>query len=123
VNTAVTGADALVNEPVTLINAWTVPLEESERFLRWWQDNAWIMAEQPGFVRGQLYRSLNDDVDPRFINVAEWNSWKDLDEARANPRWLTVVQRMLDDPDMHFTPRPVAYQVVIDVRANHQATG
>jgi heme-degrading monooxygenase HmoA len=51
VSQPVTGADALVSEPITLINAFTVPPDESERFLDRWKDNARIMAGQPGFIR------------------------------------------------------------------------
>jgi len=36
------------SEPVTLINAFTVPLDESERFLQRWRDSARVMAGQPG---------------------------------------------------------------------------
>lgn len=39
--------DAVVSEPVTLINAFSVPPAESERFLSRWRDNARIMAAQP----------------------------------------------------------------------------
>jgi heme-degrading monooxygenase HmoA len=111
----VTLTDALVGEPVTLINAFTVPPEESERFLRRWADNARIMASQPGFIRARMYRSLVDDVELRFINVGEWDSGKALDAARADPDWRASMQRGLDDPDLHITPRPVVYQVAIDV--------
>ncbi|HEV7452440.1 MAG TPA: antibiotic biosynthesis monooxygenase family protein [Pseudonocardiaceae bacterium] len=111
----VTLTDALVGEPVTLINAFTVPPEESDHFLRRWTDNARIMAGQPGFIRARMYRSLVDDVELRFINVGEWDSGKALDAARANPDWRASMQRVLDDPDLHITPRPVVYQVAIDV--------
>jgi hypothetical protein len=73
------------------------------------------MADQPGFIRARMYRSLVDDVELRFINVAEWDSGKALDEARANPEWRASMQRVLDDPDLRVTRRPVVYRVVIDV--------
>jgi heme-degrading monooxygenase HmoA len=111
----VTLTDALVSEPVTLINAFTVPPEESERFLRRWANNAQIMASQPGFIRARMYRSLVENVELRFINVGEWDSGKALDAARANPDWRASMQRVLDDPDLHITPRPVVYQVALDV--------
>jgi hypothetical protein len=66
--------DALVSEPVVLINAFTVPLEESERFLGRWNDNTRIMARRPGLVRVRMFRSLVDDVELRFVNVAEWGT-------------------------------------------------
>jgi heme-degrading monooxygenase HmoA len=107
--------DAVVSEPVTLINAFTVPVPESERFLSRWKDNARIMAGQPGFIRARMYRSLVDDVELGFINVAEWASGKALDAARANPTWRASMQRVLDDPDLHIIARPVVYQTAIDV--------
>ncbi len=108
--------DALVGEPVSLINAFTVPLAESERFPRRWQDNARIMAAQPGFIRARMYRALDDEVELRFINVAEWDSGIALDYARANPEWRLSVQWLLDDPELHITARPAVYQLGIDVQ-------
>ena len=115
-----TRTDALANQPVTLINAFTVPLEESERFLHRWKDNARIMVDQPGFIRARMYRSLVDDAELSFINVAEWADKKALDEGRANPEFRASVQRVLDDPDLHVTPRPVVYQVAIDLHPGDQ---
>jgi heme-degrading monooxygenase HmoA len=54
-----------VSEPITLINAFTVPPEESERFLYRWKDNARGMTGQPGLVRARLYRCLDDDAELR----------------------------------------------------------
>lgn len=110
------GFGALVNEPVTLINAFTVPPEESERFLDRWKDNARIMAGQPGFVRARMYRSVMDDAELGFVNVAEWDSAKALEAATANPVWRDSVRRLLEDPGLHVIPRPVVYQVAVDVR-------
>ena len=106
---------ACVREPVTLINAFTVPPEESDRFLVRWKDNARVMAGRPGFIRARMYRSLVDDAELRFINVAEWESGAALDEALANPEWRASLQRVLDDPDLHITPRPVVCQVAVEV--------
>jgi heme-degrading monooxygenase HmoA len=112
----VTMTDVPTSEPVTMINAFTVPLVESERFLQRWRDNARIMAGQPGFVRARMYRSLVDDAELRFINVAEWSSGETLAKARANPEFLASVQRLMDDPELHVRPRPAIYQVVVEVR-------
>jgi len=92
-------------QPVTLINAFTVPLHESDRFLRRWKDNAGIMAGQPGFILARMYKSL-EDAELRFINVAEWSSGKALAKARSNPEFLASVRRLMDDPKLHVTPRP-----------------
>lgn len=109
--------DALVDEPVSMINAFTVTRDESGRFLQRWKDNASAMAKQPGFIRACMYRSLIKDSELRFINVAEWASGKALAEARKNAEWRGAVQRMLDDPELHITPRPSVYELAIDVHA------
>jgi heme-degrading monooxygenase HmoA len=105
----------VTSEPVTLINAFTVPPDEWERFLHRWTDSARIMAAQPGFIRSRMYRSLVDEVELRFINIAEWDSGTTLDAAHANPHWRASIQRVRDDPELHITARPVVYQVAIDV--------
>jgi heme-degrading monooxygenase HmoA len=109
-------SEAAGNQPVTLINAFTVPLHESDRFLRRWKDNARIMASQPGFIRARMYKSLVEDAELRFINVAEWSSGETLAKARTNPGFLASVRRLMDDPELHVTPRPAIYQVAVEVR-------
>jgi heme-degrading monooxygenase HmoA len=79
-------SEATADKPVTLINAFTVPLHESDRFLRRWKDNAGIMAGQAGFIRARMYKSLVEDAELRFINVAEWSSGRDPRESRDEPR-------------------------------------
>jgi heme-degrading monooxygenase HmoA len=109
-------SEAPVEEPVTLINAFTVPPHESDRFLRRWKENARIMAGQPGFIRARMYKSLVEDAELSFINMAEWSSGKALEKARANPEFLTSVRRLMEDPELHVTPRPAIYQVAVEVR-------
>jgi len=104
-----------VSEPVTLINAFSVPLEESDRFLERWKDNARVMAAQPGFIRARMHRSLVGDAELSFVNVAEWSSGHALAQAQSNPNFRASVQRMIDDPDLHVTPRPSVYEVAVDV--------
>jgi heme-degrading monooxygenase HmoA len=104
-----------VSRPVTLINSFTVPPEESERFLGWWKATASIMAGQQGLIRARLHRALDDDTQPRFVNVAAWDSGTALDAARANPEFQAAVQRMVEDPNLHVTPLPAVYEVAVDV--------
>ncbi|TNC29201.1 antibiotic biosynthesis monooxygenase family protein [Amycolatopsis alkalitolerans] len=104
-----------VDMRVTLINAFTVPDLESERFLRRWRENARIMAAQPGFVRARMYRALDDGTEFPFVNVAEWENQAAFDRATANPEWLASVQRAVNDPDLHLTSRPAVYRLSVDV--------
>jgi heme-degrading monooxygenase HmoA len=104
-----------MNGPVTLINAFSVPAEESELFLRRWKDSAGIMAHRSGLIRARMYRSLDDDAEQQFVNMAEWASRELFDEANANPAFRASVQRMLDDPDLHVRPRPGMYELAVEV--------
>jgi heme-degrading monooxygenase HmoA len=106
---------AQTNEPGTLINAFKVPTDESERFLRRWKENARSMARQPGFIRARMYRALASDVGLRFINVADWDSEKALTAAMAKPEFQDSIRRVLDDPDLHVTSQPAVYQIAVEV--------
>jgi heme-degrading monooxygenase HmoA len=110
-----TGPDARTAEPVTLINLFTVPPGESEAFLHHWRRSARIMAAQPGFVRARLHRALDEDVELRFVNVAEWASGTAFDRARTDREFLAESRRVLDEPQLHISGRPAPYRVALDV--------
>ena len=111
-----TPVEAPVSGPVTLINEFTMPAGEADRFLRRWQDSARVMVRQPGLIRARMHRSLTgDDVQLRFVNVAEWESGSAFTRAQANPEFRASVQRMLDDPDLHVTARPGVFQVAVEL--------
>ncbi|MEU4542104.1 antibiotic biosynthesis monooxygenase family protein [Nonomuraea dietziae] len=104
-----------VDVPITMINAFTVPVEESEVFLPLWEENAEIMARQPGFIRARLHRSMIDEAELRFVNVAQWESGRQLEEALSRPEWQESAQRLLNDPGLHITARPSIYEVIVDL--------
>ena len=104
-----------VRTPVTLINAFSVPMAQQDRFLSRWKDNARLMASAPGFVGARMLRAMSDQAELTFINVAEWESGAALDQARLNPEWLASIQRLINDPELDAKARPIVYQSVIDV--------
>jgi heme-degrading monooxygenase HmoA len=106
--------DAITDDAVMMINVFEVPAAESDQFLYRWKDNVGQMAQQPGFVRARMYRSLADDARFRFINVVHWNSGAALAEARTNPEWRAAVQRMMDD-GLHVKANPMVYETALDV--------
>lgn len=107
---------------ITLINVFTVPAAEADRFLRLWKHTAGIMAAQPGFVRARMHRTMSDagDADPRFVNVAEWESQEAFANATANPDFRASSQAMADDPELHVVARPAVYEVVVDLNPGDQ---
>lgn len=104
-----------MSQPITLINAFTVPPEQSERFLYRWKDNARSMTGQPGSIRARLYRCLHADAEPRLINVAEWQHRDAPQAATATAAFRAPTQRMLHDPGLHLIPRPALYRVALDL--------
>jgi hypothetical protein len=69
------------------------------------------MIGQPGFIRLHLLRSLVDDAEMRYINIAERASDADLERGYANPEWQASVQGLLKDPDLRVTAQPRVYEV------------
>jgi heme-degrading monooxygenase HmoA len=104
------------SEPVTLVNLFKVPPGSRSNSLSGWKDNARVMMGQPGFIRLRLLRSLVDDADMRYINVAEWASGADLERGYANPEWQASVQRLLKDRELHVTAQPRVYEVALELR-------
>jgi heme-degrading monooxygenase HmoA len=113
--------EVLTSDSVTLINAFTVPVDESERFLERWKANARVMAIQPGFIRARMHRSLVSEAELRFVNVAEWESGTTLAQAQANPAFRASVQRMTDDRELHVTARPSVYELALEVHPDSAA--
>jgi hypothetical protein len=58
-------------------------------------------------TRARLCRSLENDTEPRFVNVAEWTSGTNLENATANPEWVSSVRRPLGDPNSTSPRDPV----------------
>lgn len=101
---------------VTLINAFSMPTAETERFVQRWLHTAEVMAAQPGLVRARMYRSLDADGDPRFVNVADWSSGEAFTAATATPEFSASANAILTDPDLHVVARPVLYEVAYEIR-------
>ena len=91
---------------VVLINAFEVPPEQDEAFLRGWEAARDFMQRQPGYVATRLHRSLDPAARFRFINVAEWQSPADFQAALTHPEFVALRQAI---PFAHY---PSVYQVV-----------
>ncbi|MGW4771911.1 antibiotic biosynthesis monooxygenase family protein [Nocardia sp. NPDC004278] len=102
-------------QPVTLINAFSVPMSQKDRFLSRWKDNARCMTSAPGFIRARMLQAVSGNAELTFINVAEWASGTALDAARTDPEWQQSIQRMNNDPELDVTARPMVYRTAIDV--------
>jgi heme-degrading monooxygenase HmoA len=89
-----------------LINPFEV-LEgvDDDRFLEGWGRAADFMRAQPGFVSSQLHRAVSPNPRFRFVNVAEWESPQDFQEAVRSAEF----QAMAADASPNY---PALYEVV-----------
>ncbi len=92
--------------PVVVINTFTVAPEDAERLLAAWADDAAFMKQQPGFISTQMYRGIAGSAV--FVNVAVWESARELSEAFSSPEFQA---RIAHYPDSTVT-RPHLFQKV-----------
>ena len=61
--------------PVTLINAFTVPVEQEQEFLQRWTETTRVYARTSGFLETHLHRNIGvGNPKFQFINIAQWAS-------------------------------------------------
>ncbi len=93
--------------PVTLINAFEVPIGDEPMFLQRWKRTSEQAEVKPGFIETKLHRALRDDARFLYVNMAVWESeeayhaaFKSIDvhekkilSVHANPALYKVVAR------------------------------
>ena len=77
--------------PVVLMNEFNVAPEDADRFLEVWADDAAYMKQQPGFISTQLHRGTAGSST--FMNVAVWESARQLGEAFRSPEFQQRASR------------------------------
>lgn len=90
----VTYADQLAaggDDPVVLVNVFTVPPGEVDAFLAVRADDAAFMAGRPGFVDTRLHRGTAGSTS--FVNVAHWASAAALRDAFTSPAFQASLAR------------------------------
>ncbi|MES4784958.1 MAG: hypothetical protein C4294_03165, partial [Nitrospiraceae bacterium] len=91
-----------MSSPVVLINVFSVPQGKEEEFYRWWIGVKENITKEPGFVSGELHRSLKPDARFNFINVAQW---QDADRYwKAYEKSVTPMKAKLTELGMEMTP-------------------
>ncbi|WP_420334447.1 antibiotic biosynthesis monooxygenase family protein [Roseibium sp.] len=74
-----TGASAMATDietkgPVTLINAFEVPVDQVDATVAFWEKSRDFLKEQPGYISTRLHQALAPDAKFQLINVARWES-------------------------------------------------
>lgn len=94
---------------VIIINPFEISAGEEEAFLSAWRQSASHMRRAPGFRSLRLHKSLDPQAKFRFINVSEWESQEQWQEAsRTRPTEITEELRK------RCIAYPAVYQVIVE---------
>ena len=77
---------------VTLINPFEIKSEDEADFLAYWQAAADYMQGQKGFINSQLHKSMMPGCRFMFINIAEWASAEDFQNAINCDEFKTLTE-------------------------------
>ena len=92
--------------PVTLINAFEVPLNNETMFLEQWKRTSEQVKGQKGFIETRLHRALKDNARFLYVNVAIWEN-----EELYHSAFKTIDVHESKNADVHANP--ALYRVVI----------
>jgi quinol monooxygenase YgiN len=100
----------LQNEPVTLINVFTVDPSNQERLIELLtRATETSVRHAPGFISANLHRSIDGT---KVTMVAQWRSAEDYQAMRNDPAPLPFLQEALTiakfDPGMYHVARTFA---------------
>ena len=105
---AVTSEKRLSNgnsSSVTLINLFEVSPDQDERFIAGWEAARDQLSRRPGYLDTTLHRTINGDVDFRFVNVAHWASADAFQAAITDPAFRAAAR-------LPYPAHPALYQPV-----------
>jgi heme-degrading monooxygenase HmoA len=91
---------------VVLINAFEVSIEADERFIAEWERARDFVAGRGGFRNTTLHRSVREEAEFRFADVAQVESPQAWSEAVSDPAF--------PGREMPFRSHPSLYEVVHD---------
>jgi heme-degrading monooxygenase HmoA len=95
------------SQPLVLINAFEVPPDADDEFIRGWEAARDYLQNQPGYVDTALHRAVSPDADFRFVNVARWESPQHFQAAIQSSGFREASQGLAS-----FRPHPALYEVV-----------
>jgi heme-degrading monooxygenase HmoA len=91
---------------VVLVNPFEVEPGRDDAFLAGWEQARHALAGRPGYLGTRLHRSLSDQADFRFVNLARWSSPLAFARAIGTPELARAAG------EMPFASHPALYQVV-----------
>jgi heme-degrading monooxygenase HmoA len=92
---------------VTVIVAYEVAHEDSERFLDSWEKANACLQNQKGLTSTALHRAVSANPDFRFVNISTWSSADAFRKATQSQEFRDASGR-LDAFTMHASAYEVA---------------
>jgi heme-degrading monooxygenase HmoA len=90
-----------------LINAFEVPPEADDDFIRGWEAARDYLQTQPGYLDTALHRAVSPDAAFRFVNIARWQSPQQFQAAVQSPGFREASQGLVA-----YRPHPGLYEVI-----------
>ena len=85
-------------EPFVLINAFEVPEEKDQQFIRDWTATRDFLETQPGYEETTLHRAISPQTEFRFVNIARWESPQHFQQAIRNDTFGETAQALAAFP-------------------------
>ena len=77
--------------PIVFVNKFTVNPEDTDEFLKAWENDAAYFKSQPGLISAQLHKGIGGSGI--FINYAIWESTAQLKKAVSNTDFQTRLSK------------------------------
>ena len=94
-------------DPLVLINAFEVPLEDAEQFIAAWEKTRDYLSAQPGYVDTALHQAVTPNADFQFVNIGRWQTVEDFQAATQSPGFRESAAGLAG-----YQPHPGLYRVV-----------
>jgi heme oxygenase (mycobilin-producing) len=95
------------SQPLVLINAFEVPEDREDEFLRGWEATRDYLQTQPGYVGTALHQAVSPNPDFRFVNVGRWESLQAFQHAIQSQGFREASEALAE-----FRAHPALYQIV-----------
>ncbi|MBV6633519.1 MAG: antibiotic biosynthesis monooxygenase [Alphaproteobacteria bacterium] len=104
---------------VVLVNPFTIFDGKEDAFLALWDQTEPLFREHPGYGRARLLRAIpgqvaNQKAPFTHVNIAEWRSAADYEEALRHPDLRKIGGQYLKIS----TFNPALYEVIRDIAAD-----
>ena len=94
-------------EPFVLINAFEVPPDDDDEFIRGWEAARDYLEAQPGYVDTALHQAVDPEAEFRFVNIARWERAEAFQAALHSPGFRETAQGLAE-----FRAHPALYRVI-----------